>query len=88
MNRIQVILTINTDQLPDNFGEILKKEQEAVAIWKQAGFLEHLFLREEKNGAVLIFQGLELVKVEELISSLPFYPLRKSIEYFSLIKQF
>ena len=55
MNRIQVILTLDMDNLPENFPEILKKEQEIVAIWKEEGFLEHLFLRQTKNGAVLIF---------------------------------
>ena len=32
-NRIQVILTINTDNLPDNFQEIVKHEQEMIAKW-------------------------------------------------------
>jgi muconolactone D-isomerase len=37
MNRIQAILTIDTDNLPENFQEILKHEQEVVAQWKDEG---------------------------------------------------
>jgi len=33
MNRIQTILTIDTENLPSNFQEILKYEQEVVAKW-------------------------------------------------------
>lgn len=88
MNRIQVILTIDTDNLPDNFSEILKHEQEVVSKWKEEGILDHLFLRQTKNGAVLIFKDVTEEKVRGLIETLPFFKLKKSIEYFSLIKQF
>ena len=88
MNRIQAILTIDTDNLPDNFQEIIKHEQEMVAQWKEQGILESLYLRQTRNGAVLIFKEIDKAKVEELMTTLPLYPLRKSIEYFELIKQF
>ncbi len=88
MNRIQAILTIDTDNLPENFQEILKHEQEVVAKWKEEGFLEHLFLRQTKNGAVLIFKDINEEKVKELMETLPFYKLKKNIEYLNLIKQF
>jgi hypothetical protein len=87
-NRIQVILTIDTDNLPDNFQEILIKEKEVVAQWKAEGFLEHLFLRQTKNGAILIFKGIEEDKARELMEKLPLYQLKKNIEYLILIKQF
>ena len=58
MNRIQAILTIDTDNLPSNFQEIIKHEQEVIAKWKEEGFLESLFLRQTKNGAVLIFKDI------------------------------
>ena len=88
MNSIQVILTINTENLPENFPEILKEEQEVVAKWKDEGILEHLFLRPTKNGAVLIFKGIDEEQVKELMTTLPFYKLKKSVEYLNLIKQF
>jgi muconolactone D-isomerase len=88
MNRIQAILTIDTDNLPTNFQDIIKHEQEVVAQWKEQGILESLYLRQGRNGAVLIFKDIDQARAEELMSTLPLYPLRKSIEYYGLIKQF
>lgn len=88
MNRVEAILTIDTDNLPANFEEIIKHEQEVVAKWKAEGILEHLFLRQARNGAVLVFKGLDEVKVKELMETLPFYQLKKNVEYLNLIKQF
>jgi hypothetical protein len=88
MNRIQAILTIDTDNLPSNFQEIIKHEQEVIAKWKVEGILESFFLRQTKNGAVLIFKDVDEAKVNQLMESLPLYKLKKSIEIFSLIKQF
>lgn len=88
MNRIEAILTIDTDNLPANFEEIIKHEQEVVAKWKAEGILEHLFLRQGRNGAVLVFKGLDEVKVKELMETLPLYQLKKNVEYLNLIKQF
>ena len=88
MNRIQVILTLDMENLPSNFPELLKQEQEVVAAWKLEGFLEHLFLRQAKNGAVLIFKDKEEEQVKVLMETLPFYKIKKSVEYFNLIQQF
>lgn len=88
MNRIQVILTIDRDNLPENFQEILIHEKEVIANWKAAGILDHFFLRQSKNGAVIIFKDIDEAKAKELMTTLPLYKLKKSVEYFNLIKQF
>ncbi|MEY3738823.1 MAG: hypothetical protein RL544_1601 [Bacteroidota bacterium] len=88
MNRVQVILTLDMENLPSNFPELLKQEQAVVAEWKSQGFLEHLFLRQAKNGAVLIFKDLEENQVQVLMETLPFYKIKKSVEYYNLIQQF
>ena len=88
MNCIQAILTIDTDNLPSNFQEIIKHEQEVVAQWKAEGILEHLFLRQGRNGAVLIFKDIDEQRAKELMETLPLYKLMKSVEYYSLMKQF
>ena len=88
MNRVQVILTLDMENLPSNFPEILKEEQAVVADWKAQGFLEHLFLRQTKNGAVLIFKDVDELRVKELMETLPFFKIKKSVEYFNLIQQF
>ena len=71
MNRIQAILTLDMDKIPANFQEIIKHEQEVVAKWKAQGILENLFLRQEKNGAVLIFKDIDETKAKELMEVLP-----------------
>lgn len=86
MNNVLVILTIDTDNLPDNFPEILQQEREVIGQWKKQGFLEQLFLRPTKNGAVLIFKDIDEEKVLQLMTTLPFYQLKKSIELLPLIK--
>lgn len=88
MNRILAILTIDTENLPGNFQEIIKHEQEVVAQWKAEGVLESLFLRQTKNGALLVFRDIDEIKAKELMETLPLYKLKKSVEYFALIKQF
>ena len=88
MNCIQAILTIDIDNLPTNFQEIIQHEQAKIAQWKEEGILENFFLRQSKNGAVLVFKNIDQEQVEILMTTLPLYPLRKSIEYFPLIKQF
>jgi len=86
MNRILVILTIDTDNLPSNFLQILQHEREVVAQWKKEGFLDQLFLRPTKNGAVLILKDMDEDKAKQLITTLPFYAIKKSIEILPLIK--
>ena len=87
-SRILVVLTLDMENIPSNFPEILKHEREVVAQWKEQGILESLYLRQTRNGAVLIFKDIDQAQVEKLMTTLPLYPLRKSIEYFGLIKQF
>ena len=86
MNRILVILTIDIENLPENFQEIIKHEREVIAKWKEEGFLDQLFLRQTKNGAVLIFKDIDEAKVNQLMPTLPLYQLKTSIEVFPLIK--
>lgn len=86
MNRILVILTIDTEHLPANFPEIIQHERQVVKAWKEEGFLDQLFLRQTKNGAVLIFKDKSIEEVEQLMTTLPLYQLKKSVELFPLIK--
>lgn len=88
MNQIQAILTIDPENLPTDFAEILKKEQEMVAQWRAEGILEHLYLREKRNGAVLVFRDLTEQEVRSRMERLPFFAISTSIEYLNLMKQF
>ena len=82
---VLAILTIHTDNLPENFQDIIKHEEEVVAAWKSEGFLDQLFLRPTRNGAVLIFKNLSEEEVNEKMKTLPLYPLMKSLEVLPLI---
>jgi hypothetical protein len=86
-NRVLAILTLDMENIPSNFQEIIQHEKEVVAKWKAEGILENLFLR-QGNGAVLIFQGVSETEAKELMTTLPLYPLKKSVEYLNLVKQF
>ena len=86
MNRILIILTIDTDNLPSNFPEILQEERKVVAQWKQDGILDQLFLRPTKNGAVLILKNVDEAEAKALMTTLPFYALKQSVDYFPMIK--
>lgn len=81
-----VILTIDTENLPANFQEILKHEREVVGQWSANGILDQLFLRKERNGAVLVFKNVTEEEIHALMPTLPFYPLRKSLEILSLLQ--
>jgi muconolactone D-isomerase len=85
MSHVLAILTIHTDNLPENFQEIIQHEREVVAAWKAEGFLEQLFLRPTRNGAILIFKKLSEQEVNEKMKSLPLYALMKSLEVFPMI---
>jgi muconolactone D-isomerase len=56
------------------------------AQWKQEGVLEQLFLLPTRNGAVLIYKDIDEEMAAELMITLPFYPLRKSLEMLPLIR--
>lgn len=87
-NNILAIFTIATDNLPDNFQEIIKHEQEVISAWKADGLIEHLFLRPTRNGAVIVFKDVDDARAKELMESLPLYQFVLSVEYFPLMKQF
>ena len=85
LNRTLVILTIDTENLPSHFPEILKKEREMVSLWKSEGILDQLFLRPTKNGAILIFNDIGEERVITLMRELPFYQFKKSMEIYPMI---
>ena len=87
-NNILAIFTIATDNLPDNFQEIIKHEQEVISAWKADGLIEHLFLRPTRNGAVIVFKDVDEARAKELMESLPLFQFVQSVEYFPLMKQF
>lgn len=85
---ILVIFTIETSALPSNFQEIIQHEQQVLARWKSEGIVEHLFLRQTKNGAVIVFKGIDEGQAKAHMESLPLYAFVQSVEYLNLLKQY
>lgn len=86
MNKILVVLTIDTDNLPANFPQILQEERAMVSQWKEDGFLDQLFLRPTKDGAVLILKNLDEETANKMVRELSFYELKKSILIIPIIQ--
>ena len=86
MNKILVVLTIDTDNLPANFPQILQEERAMVSQWKKDGFLDQLYLRPTKDGAVLILKNLDEETANKMVKKLPFYELKKSILIIPIIQ--
>lgn len=88
MNRIQVILSIDTDNLPTDFPEIVKHEQVILFKWKEEGILEHLYLTQTKDAAIMILKNVDDAKAKALTESLPLFKWKKNVQYFNLVQQF
>ena len=86
MNKILVVLTIDTDNLPANFPQILQEERAMVSQWKKDGFLDQLYLRPTKDGAVLILKNLDEETANKMVKELPFYELKKLILIIPIIQ--
>jgi len=89
MKRIAVITTKITSEHPDvDFDALKKKEMPFILGWKEEGVLENFFINADTNGAVLIFNGLDLEQVEKNIEYLPFFPYFEKVTYLELNKIF
>lgn len=85
MNKILVVLTIDTDNLPANFPQILQEERAMVSQWKKMVFLIN-FLRPTKDGAVLILKNLDEETANKMVRELPFYELKNQFLLFLSFK--
>ncbi|MEI8059881.1 MAG: muconolactone Delta-isomerase family protein [Ferruginibacter sp.] len=86
MNITAAILTIKEEFKSEELSEVLKHEREVIEQWKQAGYIHDMYLRQTKNGAVILFKELDENKVYELIGTLPLFPYLKPVEYLGLLK--
>jgi len=55
MDRIQVILTLDIDNIPTNFQEIVAHEKEIVSQWKAEGFLGAFIFKTTKKWCSINF---------------------------------
>jgi hypothetical protein len=86
MNITAVILTLKEGVNLSELGAVLKHEQEMIAQWKAEGILHDFYLRQARNGAVIMFNELSQTAVQSLIEQLPLYPYFKPAEFLGLLK--
>ena len=86
MNITAVILTLKEGVNVSELGVILKHEQEMVAQWTSEGIIHDMYLRQGRNGAVIMFNELDETAVQALIETLPLYPYFKPAEFWGLLK--
>ena len=89
MKRIAVITTKISANHPNvDFEALKQKEIPMVMKWKADGIIENFFVRVDTNGAMLIFQNVEMEQVVKNIESLPFFPYLEKVEYVDFNKIF
>lgn len=89
MKKIAVLTTKIAANHPNiDFEALKQKEIPVVMKWKQEGIVENFFVRADTNGAMLIFQGLEIAEVVKKIEGLPFFPYLEKVEYVDFNKVF
>lgn len=87
MKRIIVNIQIEVKQIPLR-EELLPKEQAKAATYKEQGYLEHLFFKEDERGVVLIFKDAEKEQVVAMIEDLPLFPYFEKVEYTPTMQAF
>lgn len=83
MKCVFVNITSDLNTVP-NLEKLLKKENAIVAKWKEKGIVEHLFVKEHRQGAILIFNDLEIKEIRQHLSDLPLSIYFKTVEFLPL----
>ena len=81
MERIQANVRIKSLVGVENLQEILEKEYKEVSKWYNEEILEHLYLKSDKTGAIIIFKDITIEKAKDLVPTLPLFPYFDNIEY-------
>lgn len=87
MNRIFVDITSDFSNVPD-LEQLLEQEHAVAGKWKADGILEHLFVKDGGNGAILVFQDIDIDSLKQLIPTLPLHKFFDKIDYMSFDKSF
>jgi muconolactone delta-isomerase len=85
MKRIQVENRIGN--VP-NIQEIMPQEVATGAKMQADGFLEHVYLKSDNSGALLVFKNADLAKVKELVSTFPLFKYWTDINYTEMDMQY
>jgi muconolactone D-isomerase len=87
MNIIAAIITIKPEVKIEDIADIINHEREVLKEWTSLGYIHDLYLRQTRNGAVIMFKDMDEQKVREMVATLPLFPYLLSVEYLPLLKQ-
>ena len=87
MNIIAAIITIKPEVKIEDIAEIINHEREVLKEWTSLGYIHDLYLRQTRNGAVIMFKEMDEQKAREMVTTLPLFPYLLSVEYLPLLKQ-
>ena len=87
MNIIAAIITIKSEVKIEDIAEIINHEREVLKEWTSLGYIHDLYLRQTRNGAVIMFKEIDEQKAREMVATLPLFPYLLSVEYLPLLKQ-
>ena len=87
MNRVFVDITSDLSNVP-NLEQLLQEEHAVVGKWKADGTLEHLFIKDNAKGAVLVFKDLDVESIKLLIPTLPLSKYFINVDYLLFDKTF
>lgn len=87
MSRIIVNVIDDLDKIP-NLDQLLPQEYAVASKLKEQGILEHLFVKNDRTGAVLVLKDVDLAKAKELVATFPLSKHFDKVEYIIADKQF
>lgn len=87
MTRVFVDITSNLSNVP-NLEQLLQEEHAVVGKWKADGILEHLFIKDNAKGAVLVFKDVAVETIKLLIQTLPLSGHFVKVDYLLFDKTF
>jgi len=87
MDRVFVDITSDLSKVY-NLEQLLQEEHSLAGKWKTDGILEHLFVKKNIQGAVLIFKNVDVETVKRLIPTLPLSRYFVNVDYLLFNKAF
>ena len=87
MKRIFVDILNHMDRIPD-LNDILAKEFAQTNEWKAKGILNHLFVKSDNTGALLVIAADDIDKGNELVATLPMFSYFEKIDYSYIDEEF
>ena len=80
MKRIFVDILNHMDRIP-NLNDLLAKEFAHANEWKAKGILNHLFVKSDNTGAMLVMTADDIDKAKELVATLPMFSYFEKVDY-------